>query len=105
MTAFNLLISTAENGVGRIVLAGSFEEPDDVNSAPCSPYADAKWSASGYARMFQALYQVPVVNRKFQVYGSIGLCEVNPLRDYIAFARGSAQVEPRRAHGRLDLCR
>ena len=72
MTAFNLLMATAENipGAGRIVLAGSFEEPDDVDSVPCSPYAAAKWSASGYARMFYALYQVPVVIAKiFMVYG------------------------------------
>ncbi len=70
MTAFNLLISTAENSAGRIVLAGSFEEPDEADSVPCSPYAAAKWSASGYARMFHALYQVPIVIAKiFMVYG------------------------------------
>jgi UDP-glucose 4-epimerase len=70
MTAFNLLLSTAENHAGRIVLAGSFEEPDELDSVPCSPYAAAKWSASGYARMFRALYQVSVVNAKiFMVYG------------------------------------
>jgi UDP-glucose 4-epimerase len=56
MTAVNLLISTAENSAGRIILAGSFEEPDEIDSGPCSPYAAAKWSASGYARMFFALY-------------------------------------------------
>jgi nucleoside-diphosphate-sugar epimerase len=70
MAAFNLLIATAENSAGRIVLAGSFEEPDEVDSVPCSPYAAAKWSASGYARMFRALYGTPVVNAKiFMVYG------------------------------------
>jgi UDP-glucose 4-epimerase len=70
MTSFNLLISAAENSAGRIVLAGSFEEPDEVESVPCSPYAAAKWSASGYARMFHALYQIPVVIAKiFMVYG------------------------------------
>jgi UDP-glucose 4-epimerase len=70
MTAFNLLLSTAENGAGRIILAGSFEEPDELDSVPCSPYAAAKWSASGYARMFRALYKVSVVNAKiFMVYG------------------------------------
>jgi UDP-glucose 4-epimerase len=70
MTAVNLLISTAENSLGRIVLAGSFEEPDEIDSVPCSPYAAAKWSASGYARMFFALYQTPVVIAKiFMVYG------------------------------------
>jgi UDP-glucose 4-epimerase len=70
LTAFNLLISTAENSIGRIVLAGSFEEPDEADSVPCSPYAAAKWSASGYARMFHALYHVPLVIAKiFMVYG------------------------------------
>jgi nucleoside-diphosphate-sugar epimerase len=70
LTAFNLLIATAENSTGRVVLAGSFEEPDEVDSVPCSPYAAAKWSASGYARMFHALYQTPVVLAKiFMVYG------------------------------------
>jgi nucleoside-diphosphate-sugar epimerase len=70
LTAFNLLIATAENSTGRVVLAGSFEEPDEVGSVPCSPYAAAKWSASGYARMFHALYETPVVLAKiFMVYG------------------------------------
>jgi UDP-glucose 4-epimerase len=70
MAAFNLLMSTAENGAGRIVLAGSFEEPDELASVPCSPYAAAKSSVSNYARMFRAVYQVPVVNAKiFMVYG------------------------------------
>jgi nucleoside-diphosphate-sugar epimerase len=92
MTAFNLLISTAANGVGRIVLAGSFEEPDDVDSAPCSPYAAAKWSASGYARMFHALYQVPVVNAKiFMVYGP-GQSDQTKLIPYVTISllRGEA---------------
>jgi nucleoside-diphosphate-sugar epimerase len=70
MTTLNLLISVAENNAGRIVLAGSLEEPDELDSVPCSPYAAAKWSASGYARMFHALYEVPVVTAKiFMVYG------------------------------------
>jgi len=70
MTAFNLLMATAENGAGRIVLAGSLEEPDELDSVPCSPYAAAKWSASSYARMLHALYQIPVVIAKiFMVYG------------------------------------
>lgn len=70
VTALNLLISTAENSAGRIVLAGSFEEPDEADSVPSSPYAAAKWSASSYARMFHALYHVPIVIAKiFMVYG------------------------------------
>ena len=92
MTAFNLLLSTAENSAGRIVLAGSFEEPDEVNSAPCSPYAAAKWSASGYARMFHALYQIPVVIAKiFMVYGP-GQSDHTKLIPYVAMSllRGEA---------------
>ena len=70
ITAINLLVAMAEAGAGRVVLAGSFEEPDEVQSVPCSPYAAAKWSASGYARMFHALYQTSVVIAKiFMVYG------------------------------------
>jgi len=70
LTAFNLLMAAAENSTGRIVLAGSFEEPDEVDSVPCSPYAAAKWSASSYARMFHTLYQLPIVIAKiFMVYG------------------------------------
>ena len=30
LTAFNLLMATAENSAGRIVLAGSLEEPDEA---------------------------------------------------------------------------
>ena len=70
LTAFNLLMATAENSAGRIVLAGSLEEPDEADLVPCSPYAAAKWSASSYARMLHALYQIQVVIAKiFMVYG------------------------------------
>jgi UDP-glucose 4-epimerase len=70
MTTINLLIGTAEHNAGRIVLAGSFEEPDGVDSTPPSPYAAAKFSGSLYARMFHALYGVPFVAAKmFMVYG------------------------------------
>jgi len=70
LTTLNLLMATAENSAGRIVLAGSLEEPDQVDEVPCSPYAAAKWSASVYARMFRALYEIAVVIAKiFMVYG------------------------------------
>ncbi len=92
MTAFNLLMATAENSAGRIVLAGSLEEPDEVNSVPCSPYAAAKWSASGYARMLHALYQIPVVVAKiFMVYGP-GQSDHTKLIPYVTISllRGEA---------------
>jgi UDP-glucose 4-epimerase len=90
MTALNLLMASAENGAGRIVLAGSLEEPDEVNSVPCSPYAAAKWAASGYARMLHALYQIPVVIAKiFMVYGP-GQSDHTKLIPYVikSFLRG-----------------
>jgi UDP-glucose 4-epimerase len=57
---------------GRIVLVGSMQEPDPEHPAPipCSPYAASKWACSAYARMFHALYQLPVaMARPMMVYG------------------------------------
>jgi nucleoside-diphosphate-sugar epimerase len=68
----NLLTLAAETGCRRIVLTGSLAEPDPHNGEffPSAPYAAAKWASSGYARMFHALYQLPVViARVFMVYG------------------------------------
>jgi UDP-glucose 4-epimerase len=72
MSTVNILTSAAEIGACRVVLSGSLEEPSsrDADAAPCSPYAAAKWAASAYARMFYALYELPVVVlRLFMVYG------------------------------------
>jgi nucleoside-diphosphate-sugar epimerase len=71
-STINLLISLAEVGCERCVLAGSLEEPDENSGVlvPGSPYAAAKISSSLYARMFHELYQLPVVMaRLFMVYG------------------------------------
>jgi UDP-glucose 4-epimerase len=59
----NLLIAGTEIGCRRIVLAGSLTEPvpESTNPTPASPYAAAKWAASGYGRMFHSLFQTPVV--------------------------------------------
>jgi nucleoside-diphosphate-sugar epimerase len=66
----NVLTSAAERGCDRIVLTGSLEEPSDPQAAPSSPYAAAKHAASGYARMFHALFGTPIVMlRLFMVYG------------------------------------
>lgn len=68
----NLLAVAAETGCRRMVLTGSLAEPDAQNGElfPTAPYAAAKWASSGYARMFHALYQFPVViARVFMVYG------------------------------------
>jgi UDP-glucose 4-epimerase len=90
ITAFNLLLATAEYGAGRIVLAGSFEEPDDQDPVPCSPYAAAKGAASGYARMFGALYQTEVVMAKISMVYGPGQVDLTKLVPYVttAFLRG-----------------
>ncbi len=72
VSAVNVFIAATENNCLRVVTAGSLEEPDetDVKAIPCSPYAAAKWASGGYARMFHALYEAPiVVARLFMVYG------------------------------------
>jgi nucleoside-diphosphate-sugar epimerase len=72
MGTVNLLTAATEIGCRRIVLSGSLEEPEarDSEAVPCSPYAAAKWAGNGYARMFHALYQLPIIIlRIFMVYG------------------------------------
>jgi nucleoside-diphosphate-sugar epimerase len=72
ISTLNILTAAKEVGCRRIIVTGSLEEPDSVGreNIPCSPYAAAKWAAGAYARMFHALYQLPVVIlRVFMVYG------------------------------------
>lgn len=71
-STINLLALAAEKGCRRMVITGSLAEPEPERGElfPSAPYAAAKWASSGYARMFHALYQVPVVMaRVFMVYG------------------------------------
>lgn len=68
LSAVNLLTACAGRDI-RLVLAGSVEEPRP-GATPSSPYAVAKGAATGYARMFHELWQVPVtVLRVAMVYG------------------------------------
>jgi len=68
--AVNLLAAATEVPLRRLVLAGSVEEPREGDPTPQSPYAAAKWAATGYARMYHALWGVPVtVLRVAMVYG------------------------------------
>lgn len=72
LSTVHLLIIAAEMGCRRIILTGSLTEPQAgrVDSAPSSPYAASKWASSAFGRMFQRLYQTPVVIvRPFMVYG------------------------------------
>jgi nucleoside-diphosphate-sugar epimerase len=68
--AVNLLSAVAtESPETRVVLAGSVEEPRGEGT-PSSPYAVAKWAATGYARMYHRLWGVGVtVLRVAMVYG------------------------------------
>jgi UDP-glucose 4-epimerase len=72
VAAINLMHACADANCRRLVLAGSMEEPDlgDPEAVAQSPYAVAKWAALAYARLFHALYGLPVVHlRVFMVYG------------------------------------
>jgi UDP-glucose 4-epimerase len=72
LSTIDVLEAAREAGCRRVVVAGTMVEPDvgSSNPVPGSPYAASKWASSGYARMFHALWQVPVVIlRIFMVYG------------------------------------
>lgn len=65
----NLLSVAAQEGCcQRIIIVGSSNEP--VDHYPNSPYAAAKWASSMYSRLFQTLYNLPIViARTFVAYG------------------------------------
>jgi UDP-glucose 4-epimerase len=92
--AVNVMLAAHEAGCGRVVLAGSMEEPDlgDAEAVAQSPYAAAKWAALTYARMFRALYGLSVVHlRIFMVYGP-GQRDLRKLIPYVttSLLRGEA---------------
>lgn len=70
VSTVNLLTLMAEVG-GRVVLAGSLEEPNEGEMPiASSPYAASKWSSTIYAQMFQQLYDLSIVRaRIYMVYG------------------------------------
>lgn len=89
----NLLVSAAESGA-RVVLTGSLAEPEVANGEafPSAPYAAAKWASSGYARMFHALYKLPVViARVFMVYGPAQK-DLTKLIPYVALSAFQAKA-------------
>jgi nucleoside-diphosphate-sugar epimerase len=70
VSTVNVMTAAAGVGCRRIVLAGSLEEPQESAAVPPSPYAAAKWAASGYARMFHAVYGMQITNLRIaMVYG------------------------------------
>ncbi|MEV4805821.1 SDR family NAD(P)-dependent oxidoreductase [Nonomuraea sp. NPDC049421] len=71
VAAVNVLDAARAHAV-RTVLTGSIEEPRPGNghAPPSSPYAMAKWAATGYAQLYHRLWELPVtVLRPSMVYG------------------------------------
>jgi nucleoside-diphosphate-sugar epimerase len=65
----NVLLASLSSGARRVVLTGSYEEPE-TGTPPRSPYAASKAAATSYARMFSLLYGLSsVVLRPAMVYG------------------------------------
>ncbi len=84
----NLLTVAAGTNCRRVVLTGSLAEPEVENGEtfPSAPYAAAKWASSGYARMFHALYKLPVlIARVFMVYGP-GQMDLTKLIPYVTLS-------------------
>jgi nucleoside-diphosphate-sugar epimerase len=81
----NLLTAAEDYGCTRVVLAGSMEEPGmhDPAGVPSSPYAAAKWAAAAYARMFHALYSLPVVMLRIFMVSGPGQRDSSKLVPYV----------------------
>jgi len=82
-SAVHLLDAARANGVQRVLLAGSLEEPDEPGQMAASPYALSKAAAHLYGDYYQATTGVEVVNLQiFMVYGPAQLDE-NKLIPYV----------------------
>ena len=88
LTTVNILSAAQLAGVAKTVIAGSLEQPDEesAESTPASPYAASKWAATGYARMFHAVYDLQVATaRIFMVYGP-GQKELQKMIPYVCLS-------------------
>ena len=67
----NVLVAAVRASCGLVVRAGSLEEPpNEPDAVPSSPYAAAKYGASGYGRLLTALHGLRIIDlRIFMVYG------------------------------------
>ncbi len=75
-SAVHLLDAARRFGVGRVLLAGSLEEPDEPGQPAASPYALSKSAAHLYGDHYRATTAVEVVNLQiFMVYGPAQLDE------------------------------
>jgi UDP-glucose 4-epimerase len=65
----NILTVATEIGCGRIVLAGSLDEPEP-GDIPSSPYAASHAAIQAYSQMFYRVFDTPLVTaRMFMAYG------------------------------------
>jgi nucleoside-diphosphate-sugar epimerase len=80
----HVLLAAAECPGAKVVCLGSLQEPDEeLRGVPPSPYAAAKLAAGAYARMFGALYGVPVtIARPFMAFGA-GQADLTKLVPYV----------------------
>lgn len=94
LSTVGVLVAAKSAGCKRVVIAGSMEEPDIAEPwpTPASPYAAAKWAAGGYARMFSALYGLPVVIVKIAMAYGPGQADPTKLVPYVvrSMLRGEA---------------
>jgi UDP-glucose 4-epimerase len=89
----HVLLAALAVGSRRVVLAGSYEEPE-ADAAPRSPYAASKIGATAYARLFSSLYGLStVVLRPTMIYGP-GQRDTSKLIPYVTrcFLAGEAPV-------------
>ena len=103
LSAVAVLAAAAKAGNCRVILAGSLEEPVSADPAPvpASPYAASKWAASGYGRMFHALYGVDVaIARIFMVYGP-AQPDINKLIPYVCLSAARGEDPELMSGGRL----
>lgn len=80
------LLNAAHDLGARVVMAGSIEEarPELGETLTSSPYAVARWAATGYARLFHQLWSLPVtVLRIAMVYGP-GQPDTTKIVPYVA---------------------
>ncbi len=75
-SAVHLLDAADRHGVGRVLLAGSLEEPDRPGEPAASPYALSKAAAHLYGDYYRMTTSLEVVNLQiFMVYGPAQLDE------------------------------
>ena len=109
VASVELLEAATRLGCRRIVLSGSLleEPPGGAEPVPPSPYGASRWAATGYARMFHALFDAPVVIlRPSFAYGpGQERDQADSLRDHEPARGRKPSAYHRRAPARLPLRR